>query len=415
MKKICFKDECKERVAFACSCGQYTCAGDLAGHMVSSGRHLSQKSLLIRLDPADLSSELLETQGKLENFIKFITAQTKTLIEKITKESQKLISQIQILELKVAELTKSLLIENIVDVEDLDKVNEILKSTLFENNVLKDDLVEKITEFYNIDNCYKSGTEFLYVIKDDSRSMTLVSCDKPDIIYPQYIWNGFNQYIGHCELPNNKHFFYGGLLITKGLFTPSRNYLNTAYIIDIEKKLAIPQKAGNAKANMACCYYKDNIYVFGGSMGKRLDTAEKYDLKANSWQPLSPLPAPCSDGTCLRLKTKIIYAGLISTSIVVYSIPKNIYDTYGKFETNTHKIISNYQDITYVFEAGKLLRTLGWDFSGFKIVNYNTGVPNDFVVAYGILKDKNFYFVLENKNLYKFDFKTECILYLRKL
>jgi hypothetical protein len=105
---------------------------------------------------------------------------------------------------------------------------------------------------------------------------------------------------------------------------------------------------------------------------------------------------------------------LLSTSIIVYSILTDKYNAYGNFSANTRKIVFNYENQTYLLESGKLYKTNDLELSSFKIINNNTGVPDCDIGAYGILKDKSFYFVLTT-SLYKFDFKTESITLLRQI
>jgi Kelch motif len=430
MKKTCFQDNCKKRVAFVCNCTQnptYSCDKHFGKHAMSKGDHSSQNSLLIFLDSKDsqnLYLTLKETQEKLEKLTNSVIAETKSLIQKITKESRQLINHIRIKELKITELIKSLGFDSIIDKEDLDEITQISEARLIESS--KESLDKEISNFYDFNNRFYLK-DFLCFFKGNSQNLTIVSIDKPDFVIPLNIPNNFDLSSGHCELPNNKQFFYGGgfnsNINRNSLFAVQNSFgqlyrtssVGNAYIIDIEKQQAIQKKSSNFKSYIGCCYFKNKIYVFGGQndLGIVLNDTEEYDLSTDSWKNLSPLPIVCRNGTCFTSKDDIVYAGALAPCIIFYSVPKNNYKQYGNFSPQKMKILCNYENKSYLFEAEKLYKTTDSNWSGYTVINYNTNLPNSYFVAYGTLKDKNFYFVLGNNHLYKFDFKTESVVLLR--
>lgn len=410
MEKTCFYNDCEERVAFVCNCTQipiYSCDVHLGKHAMSKGDHSSLQSLLILLDDQeieDLGQKLIGTQKRLQDFSKFIFAETKTIIQKIANESRKLISRIETLDNKITKLMKNCLFKDSIDKDDLDEFINTSEHLLFGDSSNKNDLFNEISIFYDFSNYFKMKSNFLCYFKHNSKNLTVITIDQPDSIVPIEILNPFNQYSGYCALPNNQYFFYGGDPHTGNFCT-----------IDIEKKIGIIKGSRKVKGYMACCYYKDKVYVFGGFDGKFLQDAERYNLITDSWEDLSPFPVFSGHGVCSILKNEIVHVGVKTQCIVVYSIPNNNYTVHGNFKIDTFKIVCNYGDTIYVFESGKLYKTNSLNFSALKVVNNNTGVANNYVVAYGTLKNDKFYFVLEDRNLYKFDLKTESILNLRKI
>lgn len=413
MKKTCFKDSCNKHVEFACYCSNqpvYSCDKHLGKHLKLRGDHSSQNSLCMVLDPQDfelLYPKLTETQKKIGNIIKSVQTETKILVETVLKESQKLIFSLKSFRFKILKLLKTMNVEKIVDKEDFDEVSKILEGTLIENNSYRDHLVNKITVFYDLSNYYKPQSlelesEFLCFFRNRSKNLTLISIDKPDLVIPLDISNCFDQWSTHCELPNNKYFFYGG-----------NPYISDVSIIDINKKTGIQKKSGRAKGYMASCYYKNKVYVFGGYNGQYQRDAESYNLITDSWEDLSPLPIRCGNSACVRLNDNILYAAYTSNSLIVYSISYDVYFRYGNFGSN-FKIICNHQDLVYLFVCGKVYRSNYPDFSKFQLINNATCVTSTSLYAYGVLKDKNFYFALHDNNIYKFDFNTETIVLLKK-
>lgn len=96
--------------------------------------------------------------------------------------------------------------------------------------------------------------------------------------------------------------------------------------------------------------------------------AERYDLATDSWENLSPLPAPCGYGLFSQLKNSITYAGYKLTSIIVYLIPNNPYARYGNLGVNKNKIIFNWENNIYVFVSENLYK-INSNFSSFRIIN----------------------------------------------
>jgi Galactose oxidase, central domain len=418
MKKICFQDSCPKRVIFVCNCTQaliYSCDDHFGKHLRLKGSHASQESLVIQLDPPDsqdLYSKLIKVKKNLENLLKRTIIETKSLIEKITNESQQLIDQIVTKELKILELIKYLNLENNANKEDLNEITKMLDINLTEKS--KESLFREITSFYDFNNRVdfsepKPTSEFLCFFKGLSKNLVLVDIDKSDIVTRIEVSIDmpacFHIASAHCELPNKKYFFYGGI------GSKSADYTNKACIIDIKSQKGIQIRKGTAKMFMTCCYSKQKIYIFGGENEKgALKDAEKYDLANDSWENLSPLPMYCENGTCFISKDEITYAGYYSTSVVVYSISNNSYTKFGSFGPKTNKILCHQGNITYLFESGNLHRTKNCDWNSSEVINDRTGVYQDDLVINGIFKGKKFYFF--SGNLYKFDLDTETVVLL---
>lgn len=427
MENFCYMEECECQAEFICYCAEiptYSCGNHFGIHLMLKRNHSVQESLFYLLEPEESQSlyqKIMTFERQIRETIKKIQIDTKVLIDSITSEHHKSINYFKSLRIEALKISNNLINQTKMDKKLFEKITEVLKFIELQNNPDREELRRRILKFYLRDNYfYKPNrdleSENLCFFKDSSKNLTLVSIDKPSRTVQINIPNCFNSDSASCEISDNKYFFYGG-------FNP---YISNVCIIDIETKTGTAKKNGKEKANMGCCYYKDKVYVFGGYNNQYLKDAERYDLITDAWQNLPSLPTGCAAGRCFGLKDSIIYTGFISTSILTYSILNNSYSEYGNFASNENKIICNIGNKIYVFVSGHLYKITHLvsselrDAKKFaskptqlKLVNENTGIPNTNVLTSRTLKDKNFYFVLEDFKLYKFDLETESIAILK--
>ena len=200
---------------------------------------------------------------------------------------------------------------------------------------------------------------------------------------------------GICELPGGKDFYYGG----------GNNIWSKAVCIFDKTTGKVISKNDHKTISYAgcCCYYKGNVFVFGGKTGvfNYTNDAEKYCLFSDSWTNVCPLPASFAFVSCVRLFDNILLSGYKTSCLYEFSIEDNKYRRFGNFENTSYKIVIRGCQSVFVIENGKLHEFA--ELNDENVITRDTIVPKRPLLCYCIKNGTMIYFILDNKEIYKFN------------
>jgi Galactose oxidase, central domain len=409
MDKSCLKVHCKREVAFICNCKKtatYSCVKHFAKHLLEEGDHSSHEKLLISLDPKKLDElcfTILSTKSYFRMLRKKIQEITRKLIQRISKESSKLILKANSIESVYLNLFKNASAGKNIDKLNLKYFVETIIPNGWDIEVNITELDNKISDFYDIQAqlivyntpdhvsqiCYfDSGSKNLNIVKVPGGDTRMV------IKIPEFL----DIQAGMCELPDNQCFYYGGFDQSNAKF------LDIAYIINTNLKSAIKKASGKSKFRTGCCcYYKESVYVFGGinKLGT-LSEAERYNIIQNNWESLTNLPIKSYDNSSVCIMNFIFVTGFLANCIYRYDPESNKYASFGELSMNSNKVMCDCLGKIYVFELGVFYETNYYCNQIFKY-DFKTQIPTGFIISYPVKRREMIYFVMADKKIYRFD------------
>ncbi|CAG9325860.1 unnamed protein product [Blepharisma stoltei] len=146
-------------------------------------------------------------------------------------------------------------------------------------------------------------------------------------------------------IPNSGFFVFGRY------FTSWDRGKSYAVIIDAKFQMRIIENSSN-RSYPGCVYYQNCVYVFGGTwntvMG--LSIVEKFNLEADKWFKLSPLPSPSCSCACVAYYNSILVSGNNHSKVYKYDIDIDGYSEILSDLNTGNKVLLYGNSRIYVIE-----------------------------------------------------------------
>ena len=408
----CSYNYCKSEVSFLCYCNStqtFFCESHKSIHESHTDPNSSVLNILVSLSQNQkirAIQEVSATLKYLKDFQNTIQKDTKSLISQIMLESKKVLKIIWNYENNYSKLLKKIQSDSQVNLFYLEHCQS-----------LHSDIQTSILEISNHLRFHYKNQEDLMKSNFYSNSMSFIDFEYENIRTIENVRRGFfelknsvncaalDSQSGICELPGNKTFFYGG---------GNNTWSKAVFIFDKTTGKLIRKNDHKTIAYVGCCcYYKGNVFVFGGMTGvfNYTKDAQKYCLFSDSWTKVCPLPTGFSSVSCVRLFDSILLTGYKASCLYEFCIECNNYRSFGEFKKKSYKIVIRGWQSIFVIENRKLHEFVSLNGD---VIKTDTIVSKRPLLSYCIKNGTMIYFILDNKEIYKFNLLNREIKLITK-
>lgn len=367
-----------------------------------------------------------DQQNKVEKFILRYLSSESSFIEEINRKGDEMVKEMdfQRKEMALNEMIEKIRndVKNEIKLEineelgkeivsKMDEMDRKIENIRIINANAVDNFGKKVNFLLEEAGLMQENDEFfdgkMFYFDDNTKKLNIIDvASNKDSSSMYNIEENMSMNGSFCRVSQFIIFFYGGC----------RGGINTdsTYIIDTEQKIAEKKpswKTGGYSG--ACSLYNNNVYVFGGTNGPIYVTSGKFDINSNAWQNIQPLPSATHCNSTVVLDNNIFITGYNLGIAYVYSIENNSYLSIGSFQSIWNKIICKASRKLYIFENNKLHEFSADNPGQISVVNSLTGVPNNFLISFTTRFKKDLYFVLSNKNIYRFNPANKSVSMMR--
>jgi Galactose oxidase, central domain len=427
MEIPCYSQACSNPIQYKCSCTAspgYFCKDHSILHCQEPGNHklVASHFKLDNVTKANFIKKALEKRNAISQIRKKLALNTKEIISFISEKAHNQINSLIEEELK---LSNSIEIACDRDEIYLDEFVSYLSSEDYDfvvNYSLLDmiSIKQKISDAFSFEfiKCLKLVPSRDYVKYSKSfnffsrSSKKLIRFDIPNLEYSKTqvnIETNEGNLAGWCLLPDKKVFHYGGQV--GALSLP----LNTCNIINpVSKKVERKSNGLVRKYTIGVCqHYNGDVYVFGGSgvVSVLLSDSEKYNLAADTWTSIQPMPLPSDYNSTFLLRKNIFITGY-RMGVYIYNPQTNSY-TQSIEDVDGQKIMIGEGNKLYIIHRKTLIEYVN---DSWTKVNSSINIFADkYLISYPVNYQKWIYFLLSDNKLYRFDISNSSIEIVKKI
>ena len=214
-------------------------------------------------------------------------------------------------------------------------------------------------------------------------------------------------HFGFCRLPDGDLFIYGGLK-----FNTIEDFSSSAYRISCTtNEVSLVSHHNRPRSYLSeIMYHEDSIYIFGGlDQSGTLHDVERYNLRINHWRQMSNFPVDIYWTSCTKLDSVALVLPYNHTMLFAYEFITDSYKEISNLNCapNSHKIVFTALAKVYILTDNRLYESL-YDCE-LKVIDANTGVPNQHLIAPVNRVKLEIYFMLSDAYLYRFDLKKNTV------
>jgi hypothetical protein len=428
---------CENKAQFRCDCSSslLLCQVHLSLHLCINAKHF-----IVPITTPIPPDELLEIHSKLKNRISHILScknrlqtEAASLIQDIHNQLKHVLDHLD----RYLNVYLGLIKKDSFSDPELEIFMELKQSELVLDPAITKPPNKKISEYFNQDwlkeyknseiNKILSGqnpaceskkpkdnfisSEKICYFEQNSKFLVTVTVtsendSKKQLEIPE------NQSVdaGTCQLSEADFFVLGG--------TIGNNFKETGYIINIptssiQQTTVYPAR----KAKIGCCaLFNQSVYVFGGStLRGPSKECESFNLSSNAWTKLADLPIASELTSTQTVSEEILIGTFKANCIYKYEVFHNNFKSYGALSVGPKVLVSGLGQL-FVFSNANVYESTDEELTQLQLIPKAIGLPkNAYLLSYPVRNAENWFFLLNNLNIYRFNLETKELKNIRRI